>query len=103
MSEFGTAQATKRLFDRRLMQIVFPPQTEQVARVLDRINQARAALTTAATASVSLRQLHGYQRQLTAANKPVEQTAGRSAASLACHPLDELNGAKPVPDPPRTR
>jgi hypothetical protein len=65
--------ATERLFDRRLLQIDFASQTEQVARVLYRVNQARAWLTAAAAASTSLRQLHSLEPQLTAANGPVER------------------------------
>jgi hypothetical protein len=69
-ADLRDAAATERLFDRRLLQLVFPPRTEQAARLLYRVNQARAALTTAAAASTSLRQLHAYQRRLTAANRP---------------------------------
>jgi hypothetical protein len=72
-ADLRDAAATERLFDHRLLQIVFPPATEQVARLLYRVNQARAALTIAAAASTSLRQLHAYQRRLSAANRPVEQ------------------------------
>jgi hypothetical protein len=85
-ADLRDAAATERLFDRRLMQIVFPPETEQVARLLDQVNQARVALTTAAAASISLRQLHGYQRQLTAANKPVEQAVRAIRRQLGLPP-----------------
>ena len=71
-ADLRDAAATERLFDRRLLQIAFPPRIEQVARLLYRVNQARAALTTAAATSTSVRQLHAYQRRLTAANRPVE-------------------------------
>lgn len=72
-ADLKDAAATERLFDRRLLQIAFPPQTEQAAHVLYRVNQARAALTTAAAASTSVRQLDAYQRRLNAANRPVEE------------------------------
>jgi hypothetical protein len=65
---------------------VFPPQTEQAARLLCRVNQARAALTAAAAASASWRQLHGYQQQLTAANKPVEQAVRTIRRQLGLPP-----------------
>jgi hypothetical protein len=55
------AAATERLFDRSLLPIAFSPQTEKVARLLYRVNQARAQLTTTAAASTSLRQLHTYE------------------------------------------
>jgi hypothetical protein len=74
------------LFDRRLLPIVFPPETEQVARLLYRVNQARAALTTAAAASASLRQLHAYQRRLSAANRPVEQAVRTIRRQLGLPP-----------------
>jgi hypothetical protein len=72
-ADLRDAAATERLFDRRLLRIVFPSATERVARDLYRVNEARARLTTAAAASTSLRQLHAYEPRLDAANKPVEQ------------------------------
>jgi hypothetical protein len=85
-ADLRDAAATERLFDRRLRQIVFPPQTEQVARLLYRVNQARAALTTAAAASTSLRQLHAYQSRLTAANRPVEEAVKTIRRQLGLPP-----------------
>jgi hypothetical protein len=72
-ADLRDAAATEHLFDRRLLRIAFAPATEKVARLLYRVNQARAQLTTAAAASASFRQLHAYQRRLAAANRPVEQ------------------------------
>jgi hypothetical protein len=72
-ADLRDAAATERLFDRRLLAIAFPPPTEAAARVLFRVNQARASLTLRAAASTSLRQLGGYEQRLNAANRPVEQ------------------------------
>jgi hypothetical protein len=66
------AAETERLFDRRLLKIVFPPETERVAHVLYRVNQARASLTADASRSTTLRQLRVYERRLDKANRPVE-------------------------------
>lgn len=85
-ADLRDAAATERLFDRRLLQIVFPPATEQVARLLYRVNQARAALTIAAAASTSLPQLHAYQRRLSAANRPVEQAVRTIRRQLGLPP-----------------
>ncbi len=78
-SRLGPARADLRhaaevehTFDRRLLQIPFPPETEQVARTLYRVNQARASLTVAASHSTTVSQLHAYERRLDDANKPVE-------------------------------
>jgi hypothetical protein len=65
--------ATERLFDGRLRAISFPAATEATARILYRVNQARASLTITAAGSVSLRQLRAYKPRLTAANAPVER------------------------------
>jgi hypothetical protein len=72
-ADLRDAAATERLFDRRLRQIRFPPETEQVAQQLYRVNQARATLTAAAAVATSLRWLHSYEPALDAANGPVEQ------------------------------
>ena len=78
-SRLGPARANLRdaagvehTFDRRLLQIPFPPETEQVARTLYRVNQARASLTLAASHARTVGELHAYERQLDDANKPVE-------------------------------
>jgi hypothetical protein len=71
-ADLRAAAATERRFDRQLMAITFPPPTEPIVRLLYRVNQARAALTSTAAGATSLRQLGGYQRRLDAANGPVE-------------------------------
>jgi hypothetical protein len=85
-ADLRDAVATERLFDRRLLTIVFPPGTEQIARLLYRVNQARARLTSAAAASTSLRQLHAFQRRLTAAGRPVEQAVRTIGRQLGLPP-----------------
>jgi hypothetical protein len=74
-ADLRSAAATERWFDRRLLGIVLPARTEQVARDMYRVNQARASLTAAAAASTSLLRLHAYEQELDAANRPVEQAA----------------------------
>jgi hypothetical protein len=85
-ADLRDAAATERLFDRRLLGIVFPPETERVARELYRINQARARLTTAAAASTSLGRLHVYEPRLDAANGPVEQAVRTIRRQLGLPP-----------------
>lgn len=85
-ADLRDAAATERLFDRRLLRIVFPSQTERVARDLYRVNEARARLTTAAAASASLRQLQAYEPRLDAANKPVEQAVRTIRGQLGLPP-----------------
>lgn len=82
------AAATERLFDRQLIAVIFPPSTEQIVRLLFSVNQARAALTATAAASVSLRQLHGYQARLDAANEPVEEAVRVIRSQLGLPPPD---------------
>jgi hypothetical protein len=71
-ADLHAVAATERSFDRQLIAVSFPPRTEPVVRLLYRVNQARAALTSAAAGAVSVRELRGYQRRLDAANEPVE-------------------------------
>lgn len=78
--------ATEQLFDRRLLEIAFAPGIEQVVRLLYRVNQARARLTSAAAAATSLGQLHAYDRRLTAANRPVEQAVRTIRRQLGLPP-----------------
>jgi hypothetical protein len=85
-ADLRDAASTERLFDRRLMRIAFPPETETVARLLYRLNEARASLTEAAAASTSLRQLHLYQPRLAAANRPVEQAVTTIRRQLGLPP-----------------
>jgi hypothetical protein len=85
-ADLRDAAATERLFDRRLLRIVFPSETEQVAHDLYRVNQARARLTAAAATSTSLRQLHAYEPRLDAANRPVERAVRTIRAQLGLPP-----------------
>jgi hypothetical protein len=85
-ADLRDAASTERWFDRRLLQIVFPSETELVARRLYAVNQARARLTTVATTSTSLRQLHARERGLTAANRPVEQAVREIRRQLGLPP-----------------
>ena len=66
------AAATERAFDQRLARITFPAETEAIARLLVITNQSRSRLTAAAAGSVSLTRLRAFERQLAAANGPVE-------------------------------
>lgn len=85
-ADLRDAAATERLFDRRLLGIVFPSETERVAHDLYRVNQARARLTAAAATSTSLRQLHAYEPRLDAANRPVEEAVRTIRAQLGLPP-----------------
>jgi hypothetical protein len=85
-ADLRDAAATERLFDRRLLRIVFPSDTELVAQDLYRVNQARAMLTAAAAASTSLRRLQGYERRLGVANSRVEHAVRRIRRELGLPP-----------------
>jgi hypothetical protein len=87
-ADLRAAAATERRFDRQLITITFPPQTEPIVRLLYRVNQARAALTSTAAGATSLRQLHGYQRRLDAANGPVEDAVRVIRSQLGLPPPD---------------
>jgi hypothetical protein len=87
-ADLRAAAATERSFDRQLMTIDFPPRTQPVALELYRVNQARAALTSAGAAATSLRQLRGYQRRLDAANEPVEDAVRVIRDQLGLPPPD---------------
>ncbi len=62
--------------------------TETIARLLILSNRARSELTEAAAHSVSLAQLRAYERQLTAANGPVEEAVGVIRSHLGLPPPD---------------
>ncbi len=86
-ADLRDAATTERLFDRRLLRISFPAETERVARRLYRINQARARLTVAvAGQSTTLHRLHAYMRVLDEANGPVEQAVGTIRRQLGLPP-----------------
>jgi len=83
-----TAVVTEHRFDRQLIALSFPPRTEPFVRLLYRVNQARAELTSAAAGVTSLRELSGYQRRLDAANEPVEDAVRVIRAQLGLPPPD---------------
>ena len=87
-ADLRNAAATERRFDRQLIAIAFPPRTEPIVRLLITVNQARAALTGTAAATPSLRQLHGYQPRLDAANEPVEEAVTVIRSQLGLPPPD---------------
>jgi hypothetical protein len=82
------AVVTERRFDRQLIALSFPPRTEPFVRLLYRVNQARAALTSTAAGVTSLRELRGYQRRLEAANEPVEDAVRVIRGQLGLSPPD---------------
>ena len=85
-TDLRDAAATERWFDRRLLQIAFPSEAERTAHELDRVNQARARLTTIAAASRTLPRLHAYERRLNAADRPVEQAVRTIRRQLGLPP-----------------
>ena len=87
-ADLRAAVVTERRFDRQLIALSFPPQTEPFVRLLYRVNQARAELTSTAAGVTSLRELRGYQRRLDAANKPVEDAVRVIRGQLGLPPPD---------------
>ena len=87
-ADLRSAAATERRFDHQLIASTFPPRTEPIVRLLVTVNQARAVLTETAAAAVSLRQLHGYQQRLDAANEPVEEAVTVIRSQLGLPPPD---------------
>jgi hypothetical protein len=87
-ADLRAAAATERRFDRQLIALSFPPRTETFVRLLYRVNQARAVLTSTAAGAMSLPELHGYQRRLDAANEPVEDAVRVIRAQLGLPPPD---------------
>jgi DNA-binding GntR family transcriptional regulator len=87
-ADLRAAVVTERRFDRQLIALSFPPRTEPFVRLLYRVNQARAELTSTAAAATSLRELRGYQRRLDAANEPVEDAVRVIRAQLRLPPPD---------------
>jgi hypothetical protein len=65
--------ATERLFDRRLLQIKFPPQIAPTAQALVRSNQVRIALATNQARSASLARLRSFDRRHKAADATLEE------------------------------
>jgi hypothetical protein len=87
-ADLRAATVTERGFDRQLIAISFPPRTEPLVRLLYRVNQARAELTSTAAAAASLPELRGYQRRLNAANEPVEDAVRVIRGQLGLPPPD---------------
>jgi len=86
--DLRAAVVTERRFDRQLIALSFPPRTEPFVRLLYRVNQERAELTSTAAGVTSLRELRGYQRRLDAANEPVEDPVRVIRAQLGLPPPD---------------
>jgi hypothetical protein len=87
-ADLRDAAATERAFDQRLARIAFPAGIETIAQLLVLSNQARSELTAAAAASVSLSRLEAFERQLTAANGPVEDAVIVLRSQLGLPPPD---------------
>jgi hypothetical protein len=87
-ADLRAAVVTERRFDRQLIALSFPPRTEPFVRLLYRVNQARAALTSTAAGVTWLRELRGYQRRLDAANEPVEAAVRVIRGQLGLPPPD---------------
>jgi hypothetical protein len=87
-ADLQDAAATERVFDQRLARITFPAQTETIARLLVITNQSRSQLTAAAAGAASLTRLHGFERQLAAANGPVEDAVTVLRSQLGLPPPD---------------
>jgi hypothetical protein len=84
-ADLRAAVVTERRFDRQEIALSFPPRTEPFVRLLYRVNQARAELTSTAAGVTSLRE---YQRRLDAANEPVEDAVRVIRAQLGLPPPD---------------
>jgi len=87
-ADLRAAVVTERRFDRQLIALSFSPRTEPFVRLLYRVNQARAELTSTAAAATSPRELRGYQRRLDAVNEPVEEAVRVIRAQLGLPPPD---------------
>ena len=87
-ADLRAAVVTERRFDRQLIALSFPPRTEPFVRLLYRVNQERAELTSTAAGVTSLRELRGYQRRLDAANEPVEDPVRVIRVQLGLPPPD---------------
>jgi DNA-binding GntR family transcriptional regulator len=87
-ADLRAAAVTERRFDRQLIALSFPPRTEPFVRLLYRVNQARATLTSTAAGIASLTELRGYQGRLDAANEPVEDAVRVIRGQLGLPPPD---------------
>ena len=87
-ADLHDAAATERTFDQRLARVTFPAGTQAIARLLIIANQSRSQLTGAAAAAASLTRLHAFERQLAAANGPVEDAVIVLRSRLGLPPPD---------------
>jgi len=87
-ADLRAAVVTERRFDRQLIALSFSPRTEPFVRLLYRVNQARAALTSTTAGATSLQQLRGYAKPLDAANEPVEDAVRVIRGQLGLPPPD---------------
>ena len=87
-ADLRAAVVTERRFDRQLIALSCPSRTEPFVRLLFRVNQARAELTSTAAAATSLRELRGYAKRLDAANGPVQDAVRVIRAQLGLPPAD---------------
>jgi hypothetical protein len=87
-ADLRDAAATERVFDQRLAGIAFPGETGKIARLLVMSNQVRSELTAVAAGSVSLSRLYAFERQMAAANGPVEDAVIVIRSQLGLPPPD---------------
>ena len=87
-ADLQDAAATEHRFDRRLDAIAFPPAIEATANALIKVNEDRAALTTRAAATPSIAGLREFEKQLDAANEPVEVQVKLIRRQLGLPPPD---------------
>jgi hypothetical protein len=87
-ADLHDASVTERLFDRRLIEIPFPPAIKMIAVHLYSTNQARAAVTAEAAKSRTFRELHSFETRISAENKVVETQVRRIRAALDLPPPD---------------
>ncbi|MEY9934377.1 hypothetical protein ABH926_009045 [Catenulispora sp. GP43] len=85
-ADLRDAAATEHLFDRCLRAIEFPPPTQTAAKSLFAVNEARADLTATAAHATSVARLAEYEKQLTAANVPVERAVTTIRQQLGLPP-----------------
>ena len=85
-ADLRDAANTEHLFDHRLLTLAFPSRIEATAVRLAAVNEARADLTVTAADVTSLQLLHQYEKQLTAANAPVEEAVTTIRSQLGLPP-----------------
>jgi hypothetical protein len=87
-ADLDAAAATERAFDRSLLAIALPSAIEATAHAVVRVNESRANLTAKAAASTSLKQLRGYDPNLSAANNAVVQPVRILRTQLGLPPAE---------------